>query len=146
MKGTGSIRAFLEPRHVEFASRVGEIAARRFAPLEPPHDDAAARARARELVEAMGGEGLLQSAVPAAFGGERGERAQSGEPELRALCLIREALAWASPLADALFALQALGSMPITLAGSAEQRARWLPEVAAGRAIAGFAMTEPEAG
>ena len=36
--------------------------------------------------------------------------------------------------------------MPITLAGSDELRARWLPEVAAGRAIAGFAMTEPEAG
>ena len=42
--------------------------------------------------------------------------------------------------------MQALGSTPIALAGSAELRDRWLPEVAAGRAIAGFAMTEPEAG
>ncbi|MEO7795477.1 MAG: acyl-CoA dehydrogenase family protein, partial [Thermoanaerobaculia bacterium] len=102
-------------------------------PLLPPADDGAARAAARGLVAALGEEGLLAGAT-------------SAEPDLRALCLTREALAGASPLADALFALQALGSMPITLAGTAELRDRWLPEVAAGRAIAGFAMTEPEAG
>ncbi len=143
MTGTRSIRAFLEPQHLELAALVEEIAARRFAALAAPADDGAARGAARGLVEAMGEEGLLKHVVP----GEPGAiGSQGGEPELRALCLIREALAGASPLADALFALQALGSMPITLAGSAEQRARWLPEIAAGRAIAGFAMTEPEAG
>jgi acyl-CoA dehydrogenase len=131
---TRSIRAFLEPRHLELAARIGEIAERRFATLPPPADDAAARGAARGLVEAMGEEGLAKFVLP-------------GEPgSLRDLCLIREALGGASPLADALFALQALGSMPIRLAASAEQSARWLPEVAAGRAIAGFAMTEPEAG
>jgi acyl-CoA dehydrogenase len=151
MKGTRPIRAFLEPRHLELAMQLEEIVARRFAALEPPADDAAARTAARGLVEAMGDEGLLRHVVPAALSGSS-ERAAAGgigevgEPELRSLCLIREALGWASPLADALFALQGLGSMPITLAGSAEQRARWLPLVAAGRAIAGFAMTEPEAG
>lgn len=143
MNGTRSIRAFLEPYHLELATLVEEIAARRFATLEAPADDAAARDAARGLVEAMGEEGLLKRVVPGEFGAGGDE---SGVPELRALCLIREALGWASPLADALFALQALGSMPITLAGSAELRARWLPEVAAGRVIAGFAMTEPEAG
>ena len=133
MTGTRTIRAFLEPPHLELAARVEEIVGRRFRPLAAPADDAAARAAARGLVAAMGEEGLLAGSAAA-------------EQDLRGLCLIREALAGASPLADALFALQALGSTPIALAGSAELRDRWLPEVAAGRAIAGFAMTEPEAG
>ncbi len=133
MTGTRTIRAFLEPSHLELAARVEEIVGRRFRPLAPPADDAAARAAAPGLVAAMGEEGLLAGIA-------------AGEPELRSLCLVREALAGASPLADALFALQALGSTPIALAGSDELRDRWLPEVAAGRAIAGFAMTEPEAG
>ena len=133
MTGTRTIRAFLESLHLELAARVEEIVGRRFRPLAAPADDAAARAAARGLVAAMGEEGLLAGSAAA-------------EQDLRGLCLIREALAGASPLADALFALQALGSTPIALAGSAELRDRWLPEVAAGRAIAGFAMTEPEAG
>src|SRR5438034_1298617 len=57
-----------------------------------------------------------------------------------------EALAGASPLADAVFALQALGTVPILLAGARELKDRWLPAVLAGRAMASFAMTEPEAG
>ncbi len=67
-------------------------------------------------------------------------------PSLAALCAIREAFAAASPLADAVFALQALGSMPITLSGNEVQQRLWLPRVATGEAIAAFAMTEPEAG
>jgi acyl-CoA dehydrogenase len=55
-------------------------------------------------------------------------------------------LAAASPLADAVFALQCLGSMPVHLAGGEEEKRRWLPEVAAGRAMAAFAMTEAAAG
>jgi acyl-CoA dehydrogenase len=132
MTDSRSVRAFLEPRHLDLAVRVQEIVARRFAPQAPPEDDAAARVAARGIVEAMGEEGLLRDAI-------------SRAPDLRALCLIREALAGASPLADALFALQALGSMPLALTDD-ENATRWLPEVAAGRAIAGFAMTEPEAG
>ncbi|MCA9858050.1 MAG: acyl-CoA dehydrogenase family protein, partial [Dehalococcoidia bacterium] len=79
-------------------------------------------------------------AVPAAWGGHY-ER-----PSLAALCAVREALAAASPLADAVFALQALGSMPITLSGNETQQRAWLPRVAAGEAVAAFAMTEPDAG
>src|SRR5207244_2247400 len=68
------------------------------------------------------------------------------DQDLRAACLVREALAGASPLADAVFALQALGTVPILLAGARELKDRWLPAVLAGRAMASFAMTEPEAG
>ncbi|MEO7795682.1 MAG: acyl-CoA dehydrogenase, partial [Thermoanaerobaculia bacterium] len=109
MTATRTVRAFLEPHHLELALRVEEIVARRFLPLLPPADDGAARAAAPGLVAALGEEGLLAGAT-------------SAELDLRALCLVREALAGASPLADALFALQALGSMPITLAGTAELR------------------------
>lgn len=66
--------------------------------------------------------------------------------DVRSLALIREALAFVSPLADAIFAVQGLGTYPIASAGSEAQKARWLPEAVAGDRIAGFALTEPEAG
>jgi acyl-CoA dehydrogenase len=52
----------------------------------------------------------------------------------------------ASPLADAVLALQALGGTPLTIAGTAAQRAHWLDGILAGRVMTAFAMTEPEAG
>lgn len=65
---------------------------------------------------------------------------------VRALVLIREALGRVSPLADALFAVQGLGSYPIALFGDATQRSRFLAEAIAGDRIAAFALTEPNAG
>lgn len=134
------IRAFLDERHVALAAEVARFAASTVAPLPPPADDPGARREARALLKLLGDAGWLGYAIPEAWGGHW------PEPDLRACCLIREALAAASPLADAVFALQCLGSMPITLAGSEAQRDRWLPAVARGRAMAAFAMTEPEAG
>ena len=66
--------------------------------------------------------------------------------DLRGCCLTREALGEASPLADAVFALQALGTTPILLAGTPAQKERWLGPIAAGEVMTAFAMTEPEAG
>jgi len=119
---------------------VDRFARSAIAPRGAPHDDAAARREARVLARMLGGAGWCRHAVPAAWGGH------FEEPSLAALCAIREALATASPLADAVFALQALGSMPITLSGNEAQQRAWLPRVAAGEAVAAFAMTEPEAG
>jgi acyl-CoA dehydrogenase len=65
---------------------------------------------------------------------------------VRSLILIREALGQVAPLADAIFAVQGLGSYPIVLAGSDTQRRAILPEVLSGRRIGAFALTEPEAG
>jgi acyl-CoA dehydrogenase len=78
--------------------------------------------------------------VPKEFGGAR-EQVQA-----RDLCVVREELARGSALADAMFAMQALGSYPITLFGTEEQKQRYLPPVAEGTRIAAFALTEPEAG
>jgi acyl-CoA dehydrogenase len=128
---TGPVRAFLDPHHLDLGARVAAFAAREIAPLPEPADDATARRVARELLTLLGRAGWF---------------APIAEQHLRSCCLVREALASAAPLADAVFALQALGTLPIMLAGSDEQKHRWVPAVLAGEAMAAFAMTEPEAG
>jgi acyl-CoA dehydrogenase len=102
------------------------------------HDDA--DGSCRKLVKALGKSGLLRHCVPEEFGGI-GER-----HDVRTLCLIRETLSRADSLGDFAFAMQGLGSGPIVLFGTDEQKRRWLPPVAAGKAIAAFAITEPDAG
>ena len=98
------------------------------------------RAACRDWVRRLGDGGWLRYCVPAASGGAL-ERLDS-----RALVLLRETLAYHSPLADFAFAMQGLGSGAITLAGSAEQQAAYLPAVADGSKIAAFALSEPDAG
>ena len=131
MPDSTAVSAFLAESHVALATRVTEYAAREIAPLPEPADDAAARVQARELLARLGQAGWF---------------APVGDLDLRAACLVREALAAGSPLADAVFALQALGTVPILLAGDRELKDRWVPAVLAGRAMASFALTEPEAG
>ncbi len=96
--------------------------------------------RARTLVKQLGAAGFLKHAVSKQFGGVR------EQVEARDLCILREELARGDALADTMFALQALGSYPITLAGNAAQKQNYLSQVASGDAIAAFAITEPEAG
>ncbi len=143
--GTGTpdiatIAAFLDAGHRETAQAVAAFAAEKIAPLGLVDDDAQARTRAREILDLLGAGGWCRYAVPAAFGGV------SEEVDSVACCLIREALAAASPLADSVFALQCLGSLPVALYGTEEVQRHWLPKVADGTAMAGFAMTEPRAG
>jgi len=90
----------------------------------------------RRHARALGERGWLRSAVP--------EEAQT--ISARSLCLIREMLAKKDALADFVFAMQGLGTATISLFGSDAQRARWLPPVRAGRNLAAFALSEPEAG
>ena len=95
---------------------------------------------ARQLVSHLGQEGFTAYVASKSFGGIR-ENVQA-----RDLCILREELARGSALADTMFAMQALGSYPITIAGSEEQKQRYLPPIARGEAIAAFALTEPQAG
>ena len=95
---------------------------------------------ARRLVKQLGVAGFNRHAVPRAYGGAR------EKVEARDLCILREELARGSALADTMFGMQGLGSYSITLAGSDEQKRRYLPKVASGEAIAAFAITEPDAG
>ncbi|MFQ5703358.1 MAG: acyl-CoA dehydrogenase family protein [Gemmatimonadales bacterium] len=131
MPDTNAVRAFLENSHLTLAERIAAFAANDIARFPHPLDDAAARKQARELLTSMGGAGWF---------------APIGEQDLRACCLIREALAVVSPLADAVFALQALGITPLLLAEHSELQAHLLPKALAGEVMAAFAMTEPGAG
>ena len=78
--------------------------------------------------------------MPRGFGGVR-RRIQ-----VRDLCVIREALAGVSPLADTLFAVQALAAYPLAMTGTPEQQRRYLPRLASGQDMGAFALTEPDAG
>jgi alkylation response protein AidB-like acyl-CoA dehydrogenase len=94
----------------------------------------------RALVTALGEAGWLRYCVPASAGGTLSQL------DARSLCLIRETLAYHAGLADFVFAMQGLGSGAITLAGTPELQQRYLSQVAAGKLIAAFALSEPEAG
>ena len=89
---------------------------------------------------ALAGGGWLRACVPGPYGGIRAEL------DVRTLCLARERLAYRSALADFAFAMQGLGGGPVALFGNAELKRRYLPEIAAGRCIAAFALSELEAG
>ena len=103
-------------------------------------DETDDRAACRDWVRRLGAGGWLRYCVPGEHGGAL--------PALdsRALVLLRETLAYHSPLADFAFAMQGLGSGAITLAGSPAQQAHYLRGVARGELIAAFALSEPEAG
>ncbi|WP_299419351.1 acyl-CoA dehydrogenase family protein [uncultured Shimia sp.] len=89
----------------------------------------------RDLVARLGDAGFLQVTA-----------SEEGALDVRTLCLSREILARHDGLADFAFAMQGLGTGAISLFGSARQKAAWLPLTRAGKAIAGFALTEPQSG
>jgi acyl-CoA dehydrogenase len=151
---------FFTPAHRDLAERVDTWAARRFgagratAEHGPSHaggqphaggrpgaeDRDSVDAACRQLVRDLGAAGWTRYSVP--FDAE----APVAEFDVRALALIRETLAWHDGLADFAFAMQGLGSGAIALAGSHEIKHQYLPRVAAGEAIAAFALSEPDAG
>ena len=89
---------------------------------------------------ALGEAGLLKAVVPAEHGGLHPQL------DVRTLCIAREILAFRDGLADFAFAMQGLGTGSISLFGSNELKRRYLPPVRDGKAIAAFALSEPEAG
>ena len=103
-------------------------------------DESDDRRACKDWVKRLGQGGWLRYCVPAEHGGAL--------PQLdsRALVILRETLAFHSPLADFAFAMQGLGSGAITLAGTPAQQAEYLPAVARGDKVAAFALSEPEAG
>jgi acyl-CoA dehydrogenase len=124
---------FLEKRHRAWRDRVATFAAEAHCLIDRRDPDGSCRA----LVGALGAAGLLAPTVV---------MNASDRFDVRSLCLARETLAYADGLADFAFAMQGLGSGPVSLFGTTEQRRRWLPNVVAGKAIAAFALSEPESG
>jgi acyl-CoA dehydrogenase len=98
------------------------------------------RAACRQWVRLLGDNQWLRYCVPKAHGGV------FEQLDSRALVILRETLAFHSPLADFAFAMQGLGSGAISLAGTPAQQAAYLPAVARGDKIAAFALSEVDAG
>ncbi len=122
----------------DFAERVRSIAAGQLRELA----EAGAPGRVnRELIKAMGDLGLLSRLFPGVSAGGLSREAAATD-----LCILRESLATQSTEAETALALQGLGSYPLLQSGREEIVRRWLPAVAAGDAVAAFALTEPEAG
>ena len=122
---------FFEPRHRLLAGELERWCTSHLHGVGDPLD-----VYCRKLVAALGSAGFLKLCV------SDGDR----RPDVRSLAIARETLAYHSALADFAFAMQGLGSGAISLFGTVEQKREWLPRVAAGEAIAAFAMTEPECG
>lgn len=140
--GVGHVEwPFFDESNRVFAHEIGGWATATLADGPHPTERDAVDARCRTLVAALGDAGLLRHAVAGTANGGAADRIDT-----RNLCLARETLAFHDGLADFAFAMQGLGSGALSLAGSAQQKAAWLPEVAAGRVISAFALSEPDAG
>lgn len=124
---------FFEDRHRQLAREIEDWAVRNVAHRARDADIAAS---CRAHVRALGDAGLLRHAVAS----------DERRLDVRALCIIRETLARHSGLADFAFAMQGLGSGPVSLFGSDRLRNDYLPRVARGEAIAAFAISEALAG
>ena len=129
---------FFDPLHADIAQRLADWLPHQQAqePIDE-HDD---RAACQQWVKRLGAHGWLRYCVSAEHGGALAQL------DSRALVILRENLAFHSPLADFAFAMQGLGSGAITQAGSPALQAAYLPAVARGDKIAAFALSEPEAG
>ena len=127
---------FFTDAHRAYAEKLSRWAADTLHKL--PHDDVDEACRAR--VKAMGEAGFLTPTVPGEFGG------MHPQLDVRTLCLSREILGYYYGLADFSFAMQGLGTGSISLFGTPELKARYLPDVGKGKTIAAFAISELEAG
>ena len=123
---------FFDPSHRAYASEFDTWAGE-YARDVSHHDIDQA---CRDLVLTLGDAGFLQSTAVAA----------DHPLDVRTLCLSREILARHAGLADFAFAMQGLGTGAISLFGSQTQKDEWLALTRQGKAIAAFALTEPESG
>jgi len=125
---------FFEQRHRALAGDLETWAAQHC--VHGGHEDV--DAACRDLVRKLGRDGWLRHSAP---GDKSAETI-----DVRTLALVRETLARYSGLADFAFAMQGLGAGPVSLFGSAAQKAKWLPKTRGGTAIAAFALSEPASG
>ena len=123
---------FFTPEHRNLAQSVAQFAAREIEPHAGVEEDV--EGLERHFVKLLAGAGLLNYSVA------------ESKLDTRALCLIREELAYSSSLADLAFVMQGLGTFAIARAAPDHVREFWISRAASGKAIAAFALTEPDAG
>ena len=124
---------FLEDRHERLAHDARERYRVIEAKLEDEGDD-------EHLAKRVAALGDYKHLVPCAYGGA------SETVDVRALCVLREELAYRNAAADSVFAVQGLGSHPVLLGGNDVQKRELLNRVANGTALFAFALTEADAG
>jgi acyl-CoA dehydrogenase len=125
---------FFTAEHRDVARDIGTLVQQEIEPRAIEERDM--DARLREYVGILAKGGALPYAV-----------ASPGKKlDVRALCLIREALAYSSALADVAFVMQGLGTFAISQAAPEHVRDFWISRASQGKSIAAFALTEPEAG
>jgi acyl-CoA dehydrogenase len=124
---------FFNPEHQNLAQTVAQFVAGEIEPRAAESEEDVEGA-ARHFVSLLASTGILKFAVA------------ETKLDIRALCLIREALAYSSSLADLAFVMQGLGTYAISQAAPEHVREFWLSRAVNGKAIAAFALTEPEAG
>jgi acyl-CoA dehydrogenase len=124
---------FFTTDHRNLAQSVARFVEREIEPQATEERDV--EESARDYVTLLANAGVLRYAV-----------ARDSKLDIRALCLIRESLAYASALADLAFVMQGLGTYAISQAAPEHVRDFWLSRAVEGKAIAAFALTEPEAG
>ena len=122
---------FFDSTHEALAERINAWNTENHGKVYPSmHDEC------KTMVRSLGAAGLLDYAVP------------SGDApfDVRSVCLIREGLTYQHALADAMFAMQGIGTMAIRRFGTEAQREQYLEPCRRGQRIAAFALTEPETG
>jgi len=123
---------FFTPEHHNLSQSVARFVAQEIEPRAAVEEDV--EGLARDFVSLLAQAGLLHYAV------------SESKLDVRSLCLIREELSYSSSLADLAFVMQGLGTYAIARAAPDHVRDFWLSRAANGKAIAAFALTEPNAG
>ena len=123
---------FFTPEHHHLVQSVEQFVAQEIEPRAADEEDV--EGLARDFVQLLAQAGILNYAIA------------ESKLDVRSLCLIREALGYSSSLADLAFVMQGLGTYAIARAAPDHVRDFWLSRAANGKAIAAFALTEPNAG
>lgn len=127
----------LDPKYREIQREARELAQS----IEPMAAEADESSEPHSgVLDALRRSGLSELMVTSEYGG----RFERLDP--LAICVAREILMATSSHVDSLFAMQGIGSYAITVAGSSDQRAAWLPKIASTESLAALALTEPDAG
>ena len=127
----------LDQEHELVRSTVREFAQQRVAPVAEELDRESRFPY--ELVGELGELGLMGMTIPEKYGG-------AGADTVSYAIAVEELTRVDSSVAITLAAHHSLGTLPIFYFGSEEQRQRWLPELASGKQLAAFGLTEPDAG
>ncbi len=127
----------LEPQQVLLRETVRQFALERVAPVAAELDRE--KRFPYELVAELGELGLMGMTVPEEYGG-------AGTDTVSYALAIEELARIDSSVAITVAAHHSLGTLPILAFGSEEQKRAWLPDLASGRRLAAFGLTEPDAG